>query len=47
MNKIAAVVVTYNRKDCLINCLNAIRLQTLPPDIMYIIDNHSTDGTAY
>jgi rhamnopyranosyl-N-acetylglucosaminyl-diphospho-decaprenol beta-1,3/1,4-galactofuranosyltransferase len=46
MNKIAAVVVTYNRKDCLINCLKAIRLQTLPPDIIYIIDNHSTDGTA-
>jgi GT2 family glycosyltransferase len=46
MNKIAAIVVTYNRKDCLINCLEAIRQQTLPPDIIYIIDNHSTIDTA-
>jgi rhamnopyranosyl-N-acetylglucosaminyl-diphospho-decaprenol beta-1,3/1,4-galactofuranosyltransferase len=26
-------------------CLNAIRLQTLLPDIIYVVDNHSTDGT--
>jgi GT2 family glycosyltransferase len=46
MNKIAAIVVTYNRKDCLINCLEAIRQQTLLPDIIYIVDNHSTNETA-
>ncbi|GHV49291.1 hypothetical protein FACS1894181_07830 [Bacteroidia bacterium] len=45
MNKIAAIIVTYNRKECLLNCLHAIRLQTLAPDIIYIVDNHSTDGT--
>jgi GT2 family glycosyltransferase len=46
MNKIAAIVVTYNRKDCLINCLDAIRRQTLSPDIIYIVDNHSANDTA-
>ena len=46
MNTIAAIVVTYNRKDCLLNCLEAIRRQTLAPDVIYIIDNHSTDGTS-
>ena len=46
MNKIAAIVVTYNRKECLVNCLEAIRHQSLPPDIIYIVDNHSTDGTS-
>jgi rhamnopyranosyl-N-acetylglucosaminyl-diphospho-decaprenol beta-1,3/1,4-galactofuranosyltransferase len=45
MHKIAAVVVTYNRKDCLMECLDAIEQQTLPPDIIYVVDNHSTDGT--
>jgi rhamnopyranosyl-N-acetylglucosaminyl-diphospho-decaprenol beta-1,3/1,4-galactofuranosyltransferase len=46
MNKIAAIVITYNRKDCLIKCLEAIRRQTLPPEIIYIVDNHSTKDTA-
>jgi GT2 family glycosyltransferase len=46
MNKIAAIVVTYNRHDCLRNCLEAIRRQTLPSDIIYIVDNHSTCDTA-
>jgi GT2 family glycosyltransferase len=46
MDKIAAIVVTYNRQDCLIDCLEAIQRQTLPPDIIYIVDNHSTCDTA-
>jgi hypothetical protein len=45
MNKIAAVVVTYNRKKCLAECLSAIRRQSMIPDIIYVVDNHSTDGT--
>lgn len=46
MNKtIAAVVVTYNRKELLLECLNAIRTQSKVPDAIYIIDNRSTDGT--
>jgi GT2 family glycosyltransferase len=42
---VCAVVVTYNRKNLLIECLEAIRKQTRPVDAIYIIDNASTDGT--
>jgi rhamnopyranosyl-N-acetylglucosaminyl-diphospho-decaprenol beta-1,3/1,4-galactofuranosyltransferase len=38
-------VVTYNRKNLLLECLEAIRKQTRPVDAIYIIDNASTDGT--
>lgn len=44
-NNIVAVVVTYNRKHLLIECLEAIRKQSNIPDAIYIIDNSSTDGT--
>ena len=43
--KIAAVVVTYNRKELLFQCLDALLKQTYPLDAIYIIDNASTDGT--
>jgi len=43
--KIAAVVVTYNRKALLGACLDALLEQTFPLDAIYIIDNCSTDGT--
>lgn len=43
--RIAAVVVTYNRKELLVNCLNAINEQSYKPQIIYVIDNASTDGT--
>jgi len=43
--KIAAVVVTYNRKDLLGQCLDSLLQQSHPLDAVYIIDNHSTDGT--
>ena len=42
---ICAVVVTYNRKELLLECLEALRKQTRPLDEIYIIDNASTDGT--
>jgi rhamnopyranosyl-N-acetylglucosaminyl-diphospho-decaprenol beta-1,3/1,4-galactofuranosyltransferase len=43
--KIAAVVVTYNRKDLLGQCLDSLLRQSRPLDALYLIDNHSTDGT--
>ncbi len=43
--KIAANVVTYNRKQLLGECLDALLNQTYPLDAIYIIDNASTDGT--
>ncbi|MEJ5330085.1 MAG: glycosyltransferase family 2 protein [Desulfobaccales bacterium] len=43
--KIAAVVVTYNRKELLRECLDALLAQTMPLDSIILIDNASTDGT--
>lgn len=43
--KIAALVVTYNRKELLRRCLDALFSQTRPPEAVYVIDNASTDGT--
>lgn len=42
---VAAIVVTYNRKELLIKCLESIRNQTHKPDAIFIIDNKSNDGT--
>ena len=43
--KIAVVIVTFNRKYCLANCLKALLNQTQLPDYIYIIDNHSNDDS--
>ena len=43
---ICAVVVTYNRKKLLLECLEALKKQTRPLDAIFIIDNASTDCTA-
>ena len=42
---VAAIVVTYNRRKLLLECLNAILAQTKPVDRIIVIDNKSTDGT--
>jgi len=42
---VCAVVVTYNRKNLLLECLEALRKQTRPLEAIYIIDNFSSDGT--
>ena len=44
-NKIAAVVVTYNRLPLLQKCIEKLEGQTKPCDI-FVVDNASTDGTA-
>jgi rhamnopyranosyl-N-acetylglucosaminyl-diphospho-decaprenol beta-1,3/1,4-galactofuranosyltransferase len=43
---IAGVVVTYNRKLLLVECLIALLNQTRKLDRIYIIDQGSTDGTT-
>lgn len=43
--KIACVVVTYNRKSLLLNCLKSISQQTYKPTDVFVVDNASTDGT--
>jgi rhamnopyranosyl-N-acetylglucosaminyl-diphospho-decaprenol beta-1,3/1,4-galactofuranosyltransferase len=42
---VAAVVVTYNRKDYLAELLPSLLTQTRPLDAVYVVDNASTDGT--
>ena len=45
MKDIATVIVTFNRKDLLIKCVEAVLEQSCLPRTIYIIDNASTDGT--
>lgn len=45
MNDVAAVIVTYNRKELLRQCLEKLQEQTVSLDII-VVDNASTDGTA-
>ena len=45
MNTTAAVIVTYNRRALLRECLSAVLSQTAACDVL-VIDNHSTDGTG-
>ena len=41
-----AVVVTYNRRELLLEALTAVLAQTRAPDTVIVVDNASTDGTA-
>ncbi|MDO4791933.1 MAG: glycosyltransferase family 2 protein [Buchananella hordeovulneris] len=43
--KVAAVVVTYNRRELLQKTLRALDSQTTPPAKIIVIDNASTDDT--
>lgn len=45
MLSISVILVTHNRKQLLVECLNRLFNQTLPPDQILIIDNASTDGS--
>lgn len=44
MNRVCAVVVTYNRLALLKQCLEALRAQTVPCDVI-LVNNASTDDT--
>ena len=45
-HKVCAVVVTYNRKNLLIECLESLKSQSRPLEGIYLIDNASSDGTS-
>jgi len=45
-NKVAAVVVTYNRLELLKQVINALLNQTQTPNKIIIVNNNSTDGTS-
>lgn len=42
---VAAIVVTYNRRALLTQCLAALRAQSWPLDRIVVVDNASVDGT--
>ncbi len=42
---VAAIIVTYNRKELLGKCIDAVQKQTIKPSKIFVIDNASTDGT--
>lgn len=44
--RVCAVVVTYNRKDMLRDCLRSLEMQIRRPDTILVVNNCSTDGTA-
>lgn len=43
---ICAIILTYNRKALLADCLEAVLGQSRPCDHVLVLDNASTDGTA-
>ncbi len=46
MEKIIAVVVTYNRLSLLKECITALKTQTQQPDAILVVNNGSTDSTG-
>jgi rhamnopyranosyl-N-acetylglucosaminyl-diphospho-decaprenol beta-1,3/1,4-galactofuranosyltransferase len=44
--RVTAVVVTYNRRDLLLEALAAVHAQSRAPDAVIVVDNASADGTA-
>jgi rhamnopyranosyl-N-acetylglucosaminyl-diphospho-decaprenol beta-1,3/1,4-galactofuranosyltransferase len=42
---VCAVVLTYNRRRLLVECLRALLAQTAPLERIVVVDNASTDGT--
>ncbi len=46
VEQLATVVVTFNRRALLEECLLAIASQSRSPDKVFVIDNASTDGTG-
>ena len=46
MTRISAVVVAWNRRDLLRECLSALAAQTRPLDAIVVVDNASDDDSA-
>ncbi len=45
-SRVTAVVVTWNRRDLIVECLDAVLGQSRPPSRVVVVDNASTDGSA-
>lgn len=46
MDRVIAIVVTFKRKELLIQVINSLLGQTTPPSTILIVDNNSQDGTT-
>ena len=46
MKKVIAIVVTHNRHQLLVECINGLRGQTQPLDQILVINNGSSDYTG-
>jgi len=46
MEKVIAVVVSFNRRTLLSECIEALRNQTRKPDAILVVNNGSTDDTS-
>ncbi|MFV2172129.1 glycosyltransferase [Actinomadura sp. LOL_016] len=44
--RVVAALVTYERRDLLVEALTAVSAQSRPPDATVVVDNASTDGTV-
>jgi GT2 family glycosyltransferase len=44
--KVIAVIVSHNRKDLLIECIESLLSGNVVPDEIVVVDNDSTDGSA-
>jgi rhamnopyranosyl-N-acetylglucosaminyl-diphospho-decaprenol beta-1,3/1,4-galactofuranosyltransferase len=44
--QVAAVIITYNRKELLMKCLHGVLQQSRPVDAVILVDNGSIDGTS-
>ena len=47
MEKVIAVIVSYNRQALLAECIKALREQTRKPDAILVVNNGSTDSTSH
>lgn len=45
MNKIAAIIITFNRLELLKKVLTSVKKQTRKPDSIIVVNNNSSDGT--
>ncbi|MCX5687490.1 MAG: glycosyltransferase family 2 protein [Candidatus Omnitrophica bacterium] len=43
---ISIIIINYNRKDLLKNCLNAVRMQSFKDIEIILVDNGSSDGSS-
>lgn len=44
--KVSVVIPAYNEEQYIRSCLDALKVQTVPPDEIIVVDNVSTDQTA-